>query len=185
MDFLYLIFYGCPRLRFLNAETNPGPRRPVPSVCRILCSNVRGLAGNHSDLTVVSSQYDILLCSETLVSDMRHVSEVLVPGFSRPVLLCRDNMPRARGMAAYVRDGYGAFYQPKYECGCCEMSVFRVCGMRQNLYVYSLYRNPDIGYRIFDCLLASMAAVQAEDVDRKSTRLNSSHSAKSRMPSSA
>ena len=36
--------------------------------------------------------------------------------------------------------------------------------MRQNLYVYSLYRNPDIDDRIFDCLLASMAAVQAEDV---------------------
>ena len=34
-------------------------------------------AGNHSDLTVASSQYDILLCSETLVSDMRHVSEIL------------------------------------------------------------------------------------------------------------
>ena len=36
--------------------------------------------------------------------------------------------------------------------------------MRQNIYVYSLYRNPDLDDRIFDCLLASMAAVQAEDV---------------------
>ena len=35
--------------------------------------------------------------------------------------------------------------------------------VRQNLYVYSLYRN-DLDDRIFDCLLASMAAVQAEDV---------------------
>ena len=32
------------------------------------------------DLVVASSQYDILLCSETLVSDLRHVSELLVPG---------------------------------------------------------------------------------------------------------
>ena len=114
MDFLYLIFYGCLRLWFLDVETNPGPRRPVPDVCRILCSNVRGLAGNLSGLTVASSQYDILLCSETLVSDMRHVSEVLVPGFGRPVLLCRGQVPRARGTAAYVRDGYGAFRQPKF-----------------------------------------------------------------------
>ena len=30
-------------------------------------------------MTVALSQYDVLLCSETLVSDMRHVSEVLVP----------------------------------------------------------------------------------------------------------
>ena len=77
------------RLRFLDVETNPDPRRPVPAVCRILSSNVRGLAGNLSDLTMASSQYDILLCSETLVSDMPHVSGVLVPGFGRPVLLCR------------------------------------------------------------------------------------------------
>ena len=56
---------------------------------RILCSNVRVLAGNLSDLTVASSQYDILLCSESFVSDMRHVSELLVPGFGRSVLLCR------------------------------------------------------------------------------------------------
>ena len=75
MDFLYLIFYACLRLWFLHVETNPGPRRPIPAVCRILCSNVRGLAGNHIDLTVASSQYDILLSSETLVSDMRHLLE--------------------------------------------------------------------------------------------------------------
>ena len=132
MDFLYLIFYGCLRLRFLEVETNPGPRRPAPAVCRILCSNVVALARNRSDLTVASSRYDILLCSETLVSGMRHVLEVLVPGFGRPVL-CLGKMPRARGMAAYVRDGYGAFRQPKFECGCSEMVFFRVCGVRQNL----------------------------------------------------
>ena len=75
---------------------------------------------------------------------MRHVSELLVPGFGRPVLLCRGRMPLARGMAAYVRDGYGEFRQPKFECGCCEMLVFMDCGVRQNM--------------------AAVAAVQAEDV---------------------
>ena len=109
----------------MDVETNPGPRRLVPAVCRILCSNMQGLAGNLSDLTVASALYDMLVCSETLVSDMRHVSELLVPGFGRPVLLFRCKLPRARGMAAYVRDGYRAG---------------------------------------FDCLLASMAALQAEDV---------------------
>ena len=54
MDLLYLIFYGCLRLRFLDVETNPGPRLPAPDVCRILCSNVLGLTGNLSDLTVAS-----------------------------------------------------------------------------------------------------------------------------------
>ena len=105
MKFLYLIFYTCLRLRFLDVETNPGPRRPVPTVCRLLCSNVRSLAGNLRDLTVASSRYDILLCSETLVSDMRHMSELLVPGFGRPVLLCRGRMPGPEGWRhAYEMD---------------------------------------------------------------------------------
>ena len=148
---VYLIFYACLELRFPDVETNPGPRRPVPGACRILFSNVRGLSKNLSDVTVASSQYDLLLCSETLVSNRRHISVMLVSGFGHPVLLCRDGMPRARGMAAYVQDGCGAFHKPKFECDCCEMLVvFRVCGARLNFYVFSLYRNPDqmIGYMI-------------------------------------
>ena len=151
-------------LRFLDVETNPSQRRPVPAVSRILCSNVRDLAGTLRDLTVASPQYDILFCSETLASDMRHVTELLVPCFGRLVLLYCGKMPRARGMEAYLRDGYRAFCQPKFDLGCCKMLFFRVCGVRQNLYVCSLYRNPDLDDRIFDCLLESMAAVQAEDV---------------------
>ena len=83
---------------------------------------------------------------------MHHVSELLVPSFGRLVLLCRGKMPWARGMAAYVWDGYGAFSQPKFECGCSEIMVFMVCGVRQNHYVYSLYHNPDLDDKIFDCL---------------------------------
>ena len=78
-------------------ETNPSPWRPVPAVCRILRCNVRGLAGNLSDQTVTSFQHDILFCSETWVSDMRYVSELLVPGFGRPVFMCRGKMSRPVG----------------------------------------------------------------------------------------
>ena len=74
----------------------------------ILCRNVLGLSGNQGDLTVASSHYDLLLCSEILVSD-RRLSELFVPGFSRPVLLCQDGIPRAREMAAYVRMDMGHF----------------------------------------------------------------------------
>ena len=69
-------------------------------------------------------------------------------------------MPLAQRMAAYIRDGYGAFCQPKFECGCCKMLVFRVCGVRQNVIVFSLYCN--LVVQICDCLLTSMAS--AEDV---------------------
>ena len=140
-------------------EINPGTWHPVPAVYRILCSNVWALADNLSDLTVALSQYDIPLCSETLVSDMRHVSDLLVPRFGCPVLLCQGRLLRARGMAAYVRDGYGVFRQLKFEWGCCKIMVFMVCGVRQNLYVFSLYHNPNLDDWIFYCLLASISAV--------------------------
>ena len=38
-----------------------------------------------------------------------------------------------------------------------------MCGARQNFYVFSLYRNPDLDDRLYDCLLTAMAAVQAAD----------------------
>ena len=53
-----------------------------------------GSARNLSDLTVASSQYDIVLCSETFFSYTRHVAELLVTGFGRRVFLCRGKMPR-------------------------------------------------------------------------------------------
>ena len=62
---------------------------------------------------MASSHYDLLLCSDTLVSERRHTPELLVPAFGCLVLLCRKKMPRARGMVSYVRDGDGEFRPPK------------------------------------------------------------------------
>ena len=90
----------------------------------------------------------VMLCYLMVLCYWQEPAQVRVPGFGNPVL-CRGRMPRARGMAAFVRDGYGAFRQPKFECGCCKMLVFRVCGVGQNLYVFSPYHNPDLYDRIF------------------------------------
>ena len=68
---------------------------------------------------------------------MRHMLELLFQGFGGLVLLCRGRMPRAQWMVAYVQDVYGAFLQPKFECG-CEMLIYRICGVRHNLFVQSL-----------------------------------------------
>ena len=68
MEFLYLLSYACLRLRFLDVETNHGLQRPVHAICRLLFSNLRCMAGKLCGLTLTSSRYDILLCSETLVS---------------------------------------------------------------------------------------------------------------------
>ena len=66
-------------------------------------------------------------------------------------------------MAAYIRHGYGSFRQPKFVviAKCC---FFRMCGVRQNNYVFSLYRYPHQDDNFFYCLLASIASVLAEDV---------------------
>ena len=72
-------------------------RRPVSNVYRILCSEVWGIPVNLSDLTAASSLYDILLFSETLITDMHHMLRLLVPGFGGLVLLRRCRMPRVRG----------------------------------------------------------------------------------------
>ena len=98
MDFIYLIFYACLTLRFLCVKTKraSGVLFLISAeYFAVMCGGC--LVGNLSDLTVASSQYDILLCSETIVSDMRYVSEFLVPGFGRTVLLRRGKMPHARG----------------------------------------------------------------------------------------
>ena len=168
MEFLYLIFYACLRLQFLYVETNPGLRCPVPTVCRLLFSNVRGLSRNLSNLTIASSQYDILLCSETLVSDMCHASELLVERSLRLVPGQDASIPRDGGIHTswvwsisptqiwvWLRNAgfYGLW---------CETELSSV-----SLYhnpVLSLYHNPDLDDWIFDCLLTSFSTVLAEDV---------------------
>ena len=75
---LHLIFYACLKLRFPDVVTYPGPRRPVPGVCRILCSNVRGLSKKLSDVTVASSQYDLLVPA----GSWNWSSCIVVPGWN-------------------------------------------------------------------------------------------------------
>ena len=122
-----------------------------------------GLDGNLSDLIVASSQYDILLCSETLVSNLRHMSELLVPDSVALSWCAGSRCLRLESWLHTVEMVTENFANPN-ECGCYEILVFIVCGVRQNLYVVSLYRNPDLDDHIFHCSLASMAAVQAEDI---------------------
>ena len=95
-------------------ETNPGQRGPVPDVCRILCSNVLGLDGNLSDLTVCSSQCEIMLCSET---GLRYTSRVGVAGsrILSPCLVVPWQDTTGSMVSEYVCDGYGAFCKPKFE----------------------------------------------------------------------
>ena len=137
------------KFMYLDVEPTRAPSFLFFTVCRILRSNVRGLSKMLSDLNMTFSQYDDISLVETLVSDLCHVSDSLVPGFGHTVL-CRDRMSRALGLATYMRDEYGAFRQHEFSCDCSEMLVFRVCGAKQNFYVFSLYHNPDLDDWIYD-----------------------------------
>ena len=113
-------------------ETNPGPWCPVPAVGRKLCSNLRGLAGNLSDLTMASAQYDILLCSEII---LRHASHVGSYWFPYLVALSCCAGARCLGAKAWLHmfEMVTEHSASPNLCGFCEMLVFRVCGVRQNL----------------------------------------------------
>ena len=61
----------------------------------------------------------------------------------------------AQGMALYVREGFRAFGQSRFECGCHESCVVRICGKVNNFYVYAFYRIPDHDGSLYDCMLGS------------------------------
>ena len=93
---------------------------------------------------------------------MRHVFELLVPGFGHPILLCRGRMPQAKGIAAFVRDGYGAFRPHKFDCGCFEMMVVMALLPDVLLCVWTYGKHLDD--QIYDYIATQIAAVQTEDV---------------------
>ena len=47
-------------------------------------SNIRGLHANLDEMAVAGSDYDVLVCAESKVSDRRHLLEVRIPGFGCP-----------------------------------------------------------------------------------------------------
>ena len=48
-------------------------------------------------------------CSEIFVSSNRYISELMAPGFSRPMELIRGEVYRFRGLTVYVLDGFSAY----------------------------------------------------------------------------
>ena len=98
-----------------------------------------------------------------MVSNFRNIAELSIPGFKRPILLKRNEINRAQGMAVYIRSGCSASHKASFEFGCHETRIIKVCGKHNNFYLFSVYQNPDADDGIFDCLLVSMAAIQEND----------------------
>ena len=152
MVFIHL-FYACLELRFPDVET-PGVLFLVPAeYSAVICRAFPGSWATWQWLRL-STIYCCALkpWSQTSIIYRRRGSCIW-----SSCLVVPDGMPRACGMAAYVRDGYGTFRQPKLECGCREMLVFRVCG--GIFFFFSLYFSPDLDDWIYECLQTTIAAV--------------------------
>ena len=117
-------------------------------------------------------KWGCVLCSETLVSSRPHISELMVPGFGRPMQLFRGEVDRFRELAVHVRDGFSACGLRGYEYGSCEIVEVRICSSSHKFYVFSAYRNPDVSDKTFDCLLIALAKMQSVD---KKTVTESTH----------
>ena len=167
MFLIHLFFYGGLVLRYPDVEVNPGPPMGARTrKCRILYSNINGLYGNLAELGVVAKGFDIVACAETKVTQRRHSCELRLPGFSSPLQLLRGSRRDGLGLALYVRSGLSVSRQSRFECACCEFMILKVCGVRQNFYIFFVYRSPNADDRMFDCLLDAMGRIQS--VDRRS-----------------
>ena len=60
-----------------------------------------------------------------------------------------------------MRDGFSAYKQRGYKCGCCEVIVIKICSSSHNFHVFGLYRHSALSEKVFDCLLTAMAKVQS------------------------
>ena len=136
-----LFFYGCLKLRFPDAEVNPGPRA-APQCCRVMFTNINGLQGNRDELALVVTKFDIVACAVTKVTGCRHVSELLLSGFKAPTLLLKGARPNGLGMALFVRSGLSVSRQESSECSCCEFMVAKIQGQLLNCYLFVVYRSP-------------------------------------------
>ena len=83
--------------------SNPGPGSDKR--VRVLQSNSRGLRANLDESAVAGSDYCVLVCAESKVSDLRHLLELRVHGFDCPHRGCGTPLLHgAQGMALYVRE---------------------------------------------------------------------------------
>ena len=99
---LFFFFYNWLRLLLIvcgdiESNTGPGSDRKV----RVLYSNIRGLNANLDELAVPGSNYYVLVCAESKVSDRRHLSELCIPGFGCRQQRLRYTTPGAQGVVAY------------------------------------------------------------------------------------
>ena len=159
MGILYKHCFGRLRLlRSLDVEENPG-RLHAGRV--VLCTPTSGACIRYCRICLLWPEVEMFFLSETLVASRCHIFEFMVRGFGRPDQLLRGVVDRFREFAVYVRDGFSAYRQRGYECGCCEVIVVNICSISHDFYVFGVYRNLVLCDKIFYCLSTAMANMQS------------------------
>ena len=111
-----------------DIESNPGPgsNRTV----RVPYSDIRGRRVNLDVLSMAGSDCNVLVCTESKVTDRSHHSELRIPGFGCPQQRLRNSTPTMPmgAMALYVTEGFRYFRQSKLVCSCHESCVVFATG---------------------------------------------------------
>ena len=63
----------------------------------------------------------------------------------------------------YVKSGFSSCRMSQYEC-VMKFWFLEYVSRVNNVYIFSIYRNPDLDDSIYDCLLSSIASIQSKDV---------------------
>ena len=96
INFLFYLSYWLSLLLIVCGyiDSNPGP---VPDLrALVLYSNIHGLRTNLGEFAAAGSDYDVLVCAESKISDRSHLSERRIPGFGCSQQRLWNSMPGAR-----------------------------------------------------------------------------------------
>ena len=72
----------------------------------MLCTPISGAC---IEIGLLWSEVEMCFFSETLVFSRRHISELLVPGFGKPMHLLRGEFDQFRELAVYVRNDFSVY----------------------------------------------------------------------------
>ncbi|XP_068226684.1 craniofacial development protein 2-like [Palaemon carinicauda] len=69
---------------------------------------------------------------------MRHLSELLITGFKKPIILKRDATPRDKGMVVQISTEYPASHKSCYECGSYDIQIGKLQQVENKFMKFSL-----------------------------------------------
>lgn len=81
----------CGIILLWEVESNPNPYNS--KYCNLCFNNICGLYRNLIEIAIILTKFNIICCTETLITDMSDTSELLLPNFKKLccyVVLCLE-----------------------------------------------------------------------------------------------